>query len=97
MPSSLANPVKDLTTATAVKTAEILASILERIAACSPQRAYFAADEFLGWPAWVLEALLATGLFRHATRATEVFCDGCEWACLKPVERAQVSRFRCLR
>jgi hypothetical protein len=77
--------VKDLTTATAVKTAEILAFILERIAACSPQRAFFGADELVDWPTWALDALLAIGLLQQATRAAEVFCDGCEWACLKPV------------
>jgi hypothetical protein len=77
--------VKDLATATAVKTAEILGFILERITTCSPQRAVFGADEVSDWPTWVLEVLLATGLFRETTRAAEVFCDGCERGCLKPV------------
>jgi hypothetical protein len=69
----------------AVKIAEIPGFILERITACSPQRAIFSADEFSDWPTWVLQVLLATGLFQETTRAAEVFCDGCEWACLKPV------------
>jgi hypothetical protein len=70
---------------TVVKTAEIPAIVLDRIADCSPQHALFDADEVLIWPAWVLQALLAAGLFQETSRAIEIFCDGCEWGCLKPV------------
>jgi hypothetical protein len=68
-----------------VKAAEIPAIVLDRIADRSPQHALFDADEVSAWPEWVLQALLTAGLFQETSRATEVFCDGCEWGCLKPV------------
>jgi hypothetical protein len=94
MASSLGNRTRGLATATVVKTAEILGFILERITACSPQRAIFGTDELSDWPTWAMEALLETGLFQQATRAAEVFCDGCEWACLKPVVVRNLSNGR---
>lgn len=71
--------------ATVVKTADIPAIVLDRIAHRSPQHALFDSDEVLAWPLWVLKALLTAGLLRETSRATDVFCDGCDWSCLKPV------------
>jgi hypothetical protein len=68
-----------------VKTADIPAIVLDRIADHSPQHALFDSDEVPAWPPWVLKALLTAGLLRETSRATEVFCDGCDWGCLKPV------------
>jgi hypothetical protein len=70
---------------TVVKTPDIPAIVLDRIADHSPQHALFDSDEVLAWPPWVLKALLTAGLLRETSRATEVFCDGCEWGCLKPI------------
>jgi hypothetical protein len=70
---------------TVVKTADIPAIVLDRIAGHSPQHALFDSDEVLAWPLWVLKALLTVGLLRETSRATEVFCEGCDWGCLKPV------------
>jgi hypothetical protein len=68
-----------------VKTADIPAIVLDRIADRSPQHAVFDSDEVSAWPEWVLQALLTAGLVQEMSRAGEVFCDGCEWHCLKPV------------
>jgi hypothetical protein len=68
-----------------VKVTDIPQIILDRIADCFPQQAVFEADEFSAWPDWVLGQLVDVGLLRQVSRATEVFCDGCEWGCLKPV------------
>jgi len=70
---------------TVVKTADIPAIVLDRIADHSPEHALFDSDEVLAWPLWVLKALLTAGLLSETSRATEVFCDGCERGCLKPV------------
>ena len=68
-----------------VKSAEILAAVLDRIADCSPQQALLDSDEVSAWPSWILPVLVAAGLFQETNRLTEVFCDGCDWGCLKPV------------
>ena len=68
-----------------VKSAEILATVLDRIADYSPQQALLDSDEVSAWPSWILPVLVATGLFQETSRLTQVFCDGCHWGCLKPV------------
>ena len=68
-----------------VKSAEILAAILDRIAQCSPQQALLDSEEVSAWPSWALPALVTAALLQETSRPTEVFCDGCHWACLKPV------------
>ncbi len=70
---------------TVVKTADIPAIVLDRIADHSPEHALFDSDEVLAWPSWVLQSLLTAGLLRETSRGTDVFCDGCDWGCLKPV------------
>src|SRR5215510_13665440 len=83
MASSHGSRMPSLTTV--VKTADIPAIVLGRIADHSPQHALFDSDEVLAWQPWGLQALLTAGLFRETSRATEVFCDGCDWGCIKPV------------
>jgi hypothetical protein len=36
--------------------------------------------------------LVAAGLFQETNRLTEVFCDGCDWGCLKPVVPSGLTR-----
>jgi hypothetical protein len=83
MVSNHSSRQKGLTTV--VKSAEILAAVLDRIADDSPQQALLDSDEVSAWPSWILPVLVAAGLFQETSRPTEVFCDGCHWACLKPV------------
>jgi hypothetical protein len=68
-----------------VRTAEIPGVVFERIADRSPHHAVFGADEISEWPDWVLVVLSVTGLFQETARAAQVFCNGCEWSCLKPI------------
>lgn len=68
-----------------VKVTDIPQIILDRVADCFPQHAVFDTDEISGWPDWALGPLVVAGLLQEGSRATEVFCNGCEWACLKPV------------
>src|SRR5262245_15311677 len=68
-----------------VKVTDIPQIILDRIADCFPQHAVFDTDETSGWPDWTLGLLIDAGLLQQGSRPTEVFCDGCEWGCLKPV------------
>jgi hypothetical protein len=69
----------------AVKAADIPGILLKRVAEAAPNSAVFDADELAEWPGGVVDALFHAGLLQGAPRATEVFCDGCEWRCLKPV------------
>ena len=41
--------------------------------------------KFRLWPSWMLTGAGSAELFQETSRATEVFCDGCEWGCLKTV------------
>jgi hypothetical protein len=92
MVSNHSSRQKGLTTV--VKSAEILAAVLDRIADCSPQQALLDTDEVSAWPSWILPVLVAAGLFQETNRLTEVFCDGCDWGCLKPVGVAVIEEWR---
>jgi hypothetical protein len=68
-----------------VKVTDIPQIILDRVADWFPQHAVFDIDEISAWPDWALGPLVEAGLLQEGSRATKVFCDGCEWGCLKPV------------
>lgn len=67
------------------KVDEIPRLVFERVAAAHPAPAVFDADEFMDWPAGALDGLSKSALLQRTSRAKTLYCDGCEWGCVKPV------------
>lgn len=64
----------------------LLATLVERVAACQGSDAYFTASEMAAWPADFARAVNALRLLSAASPAQSTECTGCEEACLMPVE-----------
>jgi len=64
---------------------EIPRLIFERVATAHPAPAVFEADEVTGWPVGALDELKESALLLETSRATTMYCDGCEWGCEKRV------------
>ena len=64
---------------------EIPRLVFERVAAAHPTPAVFEADEVTSWPVGALDVLKESALLQETSRATTLYCDGCEWGCEKRV------------
>lgn len=65
---------------------EMLACVLERVAAAAGAAALFSERELAEWPTAPLSNLKAEGLLVKGTPANAVICPGCEEDCPMPVE-----------
>ncbi|MHB1175453.1 MAG: hypothetical protein ACYCZJ_10060 [Sulfuriferula sp.] len=65
--------------------ADLLESILERLAGAGAAKALFSADETAAWPAGALETLVNASMLQQAQPASVVECTGCEENCLMPL------------
>ena len=83
MVSNHSSRQKGLTTV--VKSAEILAAVLAGSQTIRLSTLSLTPMKYRYGRAWVLKTFLTAELFQETSRATEVFCDGCEWGCLKTV------------
>lgn len=71
-----------------MKGADVLAALLDRVAANSGKPARFAERELAEWPAAAVAGLKAAGLLAKGPPADVVNCPGCEEDCVMPVESA---------
>lgn len=65
--------------------ADLLESVLERLARAGAAKAIFSADEIAAWPAGTLATLVNAGMLQQAQPASVVECTGCEENCIMPV------------
>ena len=65
--------------------ADLLESVLERLARAGPVKAIFSADEIAAWPAGTLATLFNAGMLQQAQPASVLECTGCEENCIMPV------------
>lgn len=66
--------------------ADVLPTLLARLAAAGGDAATFSAQELAAWPAAMVLKLKADGLLTASTPASSVTCTGCEEDCTMPVE-----------
>lgn len=65
--------------------ADLLESVLERLAGAGAAKALFSADEIAAWPAGTLETLVNASMLQQAQPTFVVECTGCEESCIMPV------------
>lgn len=66
--------------------ADVLPTLLDRLAAAAGEVALFSEHELAEWPAAALARLKAEGLLVKGSPADAVVCPGCEEDCTMPVE-----------
>lgn len=71
--------------------ADVLPTLLDRLAAADGGAAVFSAVELAEWPAPAVAKLKADGLLVASTPAASVICPGCEQDCAMPVETASTA------
>jgi hypothetical protein len=69
-----------------MKLADVLPTVLDRLAAAAGEVAQFSERELAEWPAAALARLKAEGLLAKGPPADTVVCPGCEEGCTMPVE-----------
>lgn len=75
-----------------MKPADMLPTLLARLAAAGGEAATFSAQELAEWPADLLAVLKAMGLLSPTTPASSVTCPGCEDECAMPAEIANTAK-----
>jgi len=66
--------------------ADVLVRVIERLGMTAEGAHVFTADEVQAWPSDVFDALADSDLLIPSAPASSVECDGCEEACVMPVE-----------